>query len=192
MQFKNWCLTFLNVYRYLETVSNSIDKLIKELIKKTSFSNSITTYEVANKVIEYTERKKNLINLNIIVRDALKRMKPIDVKILVLYYRDGMKSVEIANLLGMAHRTFFRRKGLAVESFCRCVRSFGFDERYFEKKFSKEYWLMNVYYEMENKSVQEEQLFENKLQEYRFLKGLTMDLSKVSVGTFNTYNSLSS
>lgn len=192
MQFKNWCLTFLNIYRYLETISNSIDKLVGKYILKSSFDSSTTTYDVANKIIEYTERKKNLIKLQLIVDEAMAKMRLVDVKIIMLYYKDGTKSADIADMLQMGQRTFFRRKGMAVESFCKCMHSLGYSTEFFQEKFSKEHWLMNVYADVEEKSMKGLTIFEDKLKEYKFLKGLATDLSKVSLSTFNTYNSLSS
>lgn len=186
MILKNWSLTFLNVYKYLETISNSIDKLVHKQVFASSFCNqtSTTTLNNMNKIIELTERKKNIINLNIIIQQCITKMQPGDAKLLVLFYKDGMKSKDISSLLNIRQRTFFRKKVFAVNSFSKTLKFMGYDSSYFDEMFRNEFWLTQVYHSVVYKGIAN--MFDEQKAEYQFLKRLVADLSKVNTKTFNS------
>lgn len=65
--------TLLEIYRYLETICDSID----DVVKKTSlcgFGRVNETKYSADKLIELTDKKRILINLKIMVENCLVKL----------------------------------------------------------------------------------------------------------------------
>lgn len=154
MTLKIWARTLLTVQKYLERICNSIDACIEKKALASSFVNSKNIYKnncasVADWIIDMTERKKQLINLNVICLDALKGIDSTFAKILALKYFDRMSSLDIANVMQLSERTYFRKLNNAHDSFESWLAVHGFDAKYFEENFSNEGWITEVYYETE-------------------------------------------
>lgn len=152
MTLKIWARTLLTVQKYLERICKSIDACIEKKALASSFVNSKNIYKnncasVADWIIDMTERKKQLINLNVICLDALKGIDRTFAKILALKYFDRMSSLDIANVMQLSERTYFRKLNNAHDSFESWLAVHGFDSKYFEKNFSGEGWITEVYYE---------------------------------------------
>ena len=114
---KYWSKSSLSIYRYLEKMTNTLDKLILDLSKHSNNVSMIknqTTYNQARKLIELLDRKRKMINLKVAVEDSLAGLNKIDRRILTLVFIDGAKSEMIAQILGVSLRTFFRKKVIAV------------------------------------------------------------------------------
>lgn len=111
-------------------------------------------------------------------------MQPGDAKLLVLFYKDGMKSKDISSLLNIGQRTFFRKKVFAVNSFSKTLKFMGYDSSYFDEMFRNEFWLTQVYHSVVYKGIAN--MFDEQKAEYQFLKRLVADLSKVNTKTFNS------
>ena len=91
MTLKIWARTLLTVQKYLERICNSIDACIEKKAMASSFVNSKNMYNndcasVADWIINMSERKKQLINLNVICISALKGIERNFAKILALKY----------------------------------------------------------------------------------------------------------
>ena len=66
---KIWSKTILSVYKYLEALANSIDDLVMKKSINSAFYSSYrfySCYDVANKIMQLTERKINLINIKVL------------------------------------------------------------------------------------------------------------------------------
>lgn len=112
MELKIWGKTIVSVQRYLEKVTKAIDSLIGKKAVASAFVNlknltEQSAYSVANSLIELSERKVNLINLNVICHKALREIDKLSAKILVLKFIDCLPSAEIALLIEVSDRTFF-------------------------------------------------------------------------------------
>lgn len=71
---KYWSKSALSLYRYLETMSNTIDKIV--ISTGTNSNSSLlqkyqSTYYQAGKMIELAERKRKMINLKVAVEIRL-------------------------------------------------------------------------------------------------------------------------
>ena len=158
---KYWSKSALTIYRYLETMSNTVDKIVS-CTGKTSYSSLLqkyqSTYYQAGKMIELVERKRKMINLKIAVEEAFKSLDMLDRRILGLVYVDGVKSEKVANLLNMSLRTFFRRKITALSNFSDSMEASGFNNEFFIKEYSRERWFLSVYDECIQKNSNEDSL----------------------------------
>ena len=145
---KTWSKTILSVYKYLEALSNSIDNLVvKKSINSAFYNNGRynTCYDCANKIMQLTERKINLINIKILVDDTLKLMTINQRQLLALCYMDNVKSEQIAEMMNVSIRTFFRKKNEALNSFAKNLLMQGFTKERLEEMFCGESWLNTLY-----------------------------------------------
>ena len=109
---KYWGKSALSIYKYLLTMSNSLDKSILDISKGNSnnhFQQYNTTYNQANRIIELMDRKRKMINLKVAVEEVVNKMDKVDKRIITLVYFDGVKSEMVAQILGISIRTFFRK-----------------------------------------------------------------------------------
>jgi hypothetical protein len=145
---KTWSKTILSVYKYLEALSNSIDNLVlKKSINSAFYNNGRynTCFDCANKIMQLTERKINLINIKVLVDDTLKLMSTSQRQLIAMCYMDNAKSEEIADMMHISIRTFFRKKNDALNSFAKNLLLQGFTKEKLEMMFCGEGWLNNLY-----------------------------------------------
>ena len=129
-----WSKSTLSIYRYLETMSKTIDKIVLNVGKNSNSSELQryqTTYFQASKIIELIERKRKMINLKVACEQALNKIPLQSRKILMLFYIDGVKGDFIAQLLGISLRTFFRQKLKALKEFSEALERMGFNLNFF-------------------------------------------------------------
>ena len=157
---KAWSKTILSVYKYLEALSNSIDNLVlKKSINSAFYNNGRynSCYDCANRIMQLTERKVNLINIKVLVDDTLKQMTVNQRQLLALCYMDNAKSEEIAEMMNVSIRTFFRKKNEALNSFAKNLAIKGFTSEKLEGMFCGESWLNNLY--IRNKELEDSKEF---------------------------------
>lgn len=180
MELKVWGKTMVSVQKYLERLTNAIDSLIEKRAYASAFvsTKNLTeqgAYSVANDLIELSERKINLINLNIICFNALKEIDKISAKILILKFIDCLPSSEIATLLEISDRTFFRRLNSAYDNLEKWLLRNNFDKEYFEEKFKNEGWIMEAF--LKNKETHKKKDVESE----DFFKSILHSLDKKKV-----------
>lgn len=157
---KYWSKSALSIYRYLEKMTDTIDKLIMDIGKHSNnqvMQKNQTTYGQASKIIEYLDRKRKMINLKVAVEDALAKLNKTDKRILALVFIDGVKSDLVAQFLGVSLRTFFRKKIEALTHFNLQMIANGFDLNFFSSEYAQEKWIMSVYNECLSKSTTDEE-----------------------------------
>lgn len=158
---KYWSKSALSIYRYLEKMTNTIDKIVMDIGKNSNnqiLQKNETTYGQASKIIEYLDRKRKMINLKVAVEDCLAKLNKTDRRILALTFIDGIKSELIAQFLGVSLRTFFRKKIEALIHFNTQMVASGFDLDFFRKEYSNEKWILAVYDECILKSASDEEI----------------------------------
>lgn len=152
MNLKVWARTLMTIQKYLERICDSIDACIEKKATASMYVSTKNIFQndslsVSNWMIEMGERKVNLINLNVICLNALRSIDKTQAKILALKYFDRMQSADIASLLGLSERTYFRKLNAAYDSLeCWLMRN-GYDCEYFATKLQNEGWITEVYYE---------------------------------------------
>ncbi len=180
-----WAKTLLSVYRYIDTVNSSIENLVLKQALNRGYGggrmNSV--HDVANKIIELTERKKILLKGAHIIEDSLARLNDDDVRLLMLVYFDLVKSQKCADILEISIRTFFRRKKLAIEKFANSLKFLGNTSMSLYNLFKGEEWLINLYNknfeaEFSDKLTKSEPDITEGIYEYSLLKSIIKDLSK--------------
>lgn len=182
-----WSKTILSVYRYLETIVDAIDDLVlKQGVHSNlaGYEQNNSAFNCANRMIELTERKIKLINLKVVMEDALANLKRDEMRILVLFYFDMVKSKDIASMMNISIRTFFRKKSFAIQNFSKNLSLLGVTNSKIKEFLESELWLKNAY-EINMNKQEHEFSDEQNLKDFKMLKYVLKDLNKVSNATFN-------
>ena len=145
-----WAKTLLSVYRYLERLCGSIDKIINRTGLSSINVNSQTfyynnVYSITQRIIDLSHRKVTLINLKLLIEDILQKMRPCEAKCLISRYVDGTKRRVMAEHEAVSLRTIFRRIERAEASFSKILLAKGYDEVKICKMLIDEQWIHNVY-----------------------------------------------
>ena len=145
-----WGKTILSVSKYLDRVSNSIDKLVKQnafnsfyFVGQNQAQNAV--FAVADRILELTERKKKLINIRVLADKALLECDRGSAQILIERYMDGDSSQEIAVRHNLNIRTYFRHLLSAEEKFCAIMTKLGYNDKKLETYLAGEKWIMEIY-----------------------------------------------
>lgn len=156
-----WSKTLLGVYNYLETIAGAIDKITLKTALN-SFHFSKINYEknnvlsISNRLIDLSERKVTLINLKIIIENALMSMKKNDALILIARYVNREKIGQIAEKQNVSNRTIFRKISIAEEKFYNAVVKQGFDGLRLKNMLKDEHWIINYYNDLASKKIGED------------------------------------
>lgn len=150
MRNYNLARTILSSYNHLERLAGSIDKMI-DASAIGSFYVSASTFQkfgveaVTNRIIELSARKVTLINLKILIEDALSVCKPIHADLISQKYFERKGSKEIVATLNMAERTYFRKLCSAMNEFMANLERLGYNEKAIFDLIKDEKWLMRMY-----------------------------------------------
>ena len=155
-----WGKTLLSVYRYLERIAGAIDKIIMQsalgsanIVGQNYFYNNV--YSITQKIIDLSERKVTIINLKLLIEEALASMDSKDALILIEKYIDGIKSKDIMQKHDISMRTVFRKLDSAIKGFVSALQKKGFSGAKLEKMLENEGWINNVYRRIADKNEDE-------------------------------------
>ena len=163
MQKNIWAKTVLTAYRFLEKVSDSIDRLIETkalnsfYMSGQDFSKN-NVYVITESLINLSERKKKLINIKLMTEKALQKCDKQFAQILIERYIDGDKAKEIAERHELSMRTYFRRLESAEGEFSAYLSRNGYNEKFLAKTLLSEKWIYEIYSKFS--SIPREELFQ--------------------------------
>ena len=150
-----WSKTILSVYRYLEKIVESIDRLIetralysRQCTSQNYGSNNVL--HICEKITELTDRKVLLINLKLLCEKSLFAIDKKQARLLIAKYVDGRRSSESAELMGVCPRTYFRHIIAAEECFEAEMGKLGYSSSRLKEECIGEGWIMSVYNKMAN------------------------------------------
>ena len=111
---------FLGIYRYLNALTKSIDRVVKvKSVNSSSFYDyyKSNTMDQTNEIMTLINKKITLINIKVIVDKILQQLNCEQARVLTLKYIDNMPSAQISELLQVNSRTYFRRANTAIKEF---------------------------------------------------------------------------
>ena len=151
MKNNEWGKTLLYVYKYLERVTDSIDKLVSRTALNSFYynrgsrcENSVLT--VANRIIKLSERKAKLINIKVLVDKSLCLIDKKSAQLLIERYMDGDNFKEISERHHLLLRTYFRHLHQAELSFSQAMARLGFNSEKISSYLAEEKWITEIYY----------------------------------------------
>lgn len=158
MKNNNWAKTILYVHKYLERITEGIDKLVEREAMNSYYYNSTRENDitkVANKIIELTERKKKLINIKVLTENCLENIDNLQARILIARYINEEPCESIASRLNLPERTFFRKLLQSEESFSKALCRYGYNEEKMYAYLKDERWIFDVYENFSNEEERE-------------------------------------
>lgn len=144
-----WTKTTLSAYPYLVKIADAIDRMVEKralnsfYVSSSNYANN-NIYDIANQIIDLTERKKILINLKVLVENCLKKCERHHAKLLILRYVSQKKGREVADAMGIIPRKYYRWAKEAEESFSKHLRLEGFHDKRLEEYLHDESWILEI------------------------------------------------
>ncbi len=149
MQNHIWAKTLLSSYRFLERIAGAIDKIIEKKAlssSQVSLSNIVTnnTLVLADQIIDLSERKIKLINLKILIQNALGKMDKSQARILIKKYIEKNSVDQILDSMSLSRRTYFRKVSEAESAFEAVCASLGYPYNKLDVYLQSEKWILEI------------------------------------------------
>ena len=145
-----WAKTILIAYDELEQLCGAIDKLVDTIAGGSFYScgpwiASNEVYNVSKKIINLSEKKVKYINLKVIVEKCMKMLNKKDAKVVVLRYVKKMEPAEIAGVLKISLRSYFRIAKSALEQLADAMETFGYNFAKMENEYLSDLFISSIY-----------------------------------------------
>lgn len=176
MELKIWSKTLLNIYGCLFKLADEIDKIVYECGISSAFKFGLgMAFIDAQKMIELTERKINIINIKVLIEKSLLGLDDLSCKILTLKFIDKMSNETIMEALSIKRRTYFRKYINAISAFSNQLLINGYDSNELINLTSSESWIAEIYKEFYRKEMSKKA--EENLTNYSIISMAVKDLS---------------
>lgn len=145
-----WAKTVLFAYKYLEPMSNAIDKIIKNMAVKSyycggDYDDCYNCEKLSSKMICLTNKKIDYINLKVVVEKALKNMNETLAKILILRNIKELSISTVTSIMNMSERSYFRKLALAEEQFAKVLERLNYGVYKLELDYSSDNFIKSIY-----------------------------------------------
>ncbi len=155
MKSNEWAKTLLHVYKYLDRVTEGIDKMVSQNAYNSFYTRGDKQGEngimaVADRIINLSARKVRLINTKVLCDKALLAIDKPSARLLIERYMDNDEADIIAERHGFNVRTYFRKLFQAEVSFCQAMSRMGFNENKLSDYLNQEKWIIEVYEKFKN------------------------------------------
>ena len=155
MKTNEWAKTLLYIYKYLDRVTDGIDKLVTQEALNSFYTRgekigSNGVLATADRIINLSERKTRLINIKVMTDKALKSMDKKCAQLLIERYMDNDESEEIALRHNLNIRTYFRRLYQAEIAFLQALSVQGFYDAKLKEYLIGEKWILEIYEKFKN------------------------------------------
>lgn len=144
-----WSNTVLVAYSLLPKIAEAIDFSVKSRVNS-CFQSRHLTYGVSNEqiigeIIELNDRKRKIVNLAYIVNSTLDMMRPVDKQIIEERIFKKKTFTCIAQELGIALRTAFRRMEIARLRFAKLLDEREFTQQWFDNEYGNDKFIAPLY-----------------------------------------------
>lgn len=136
----------------------NIIKIVDSLIEnKASFYGSYNTlkdntFQNMEKIIDYTERKKSLVNVYIIAKEITRTLNLKEMEIVVFRYHKRLKAERIGEILGCSGRYIYKKSEQIIEKLVkRCLES-SWSADYLAKLLENEPWIEVIFKQLERRA----------------------------------------
>ena len=140
MEDKILVKSMLHVYKHLEALTLSLEKMAKNKGVGSYYSYDDTLKEI-NNILTLTERKIFLINLKVLIDEIILSLDKELGKLLVLKYVDELDNDAISVQCNLTERTFFRQLNRAYDGFCKKLQVVNKERPNFYNQILNDSWL---------------------------------------------------
>ncbi|MDD3397576.1 MAG: sigma factor-like helix-turn-helix DNA-binding protein [Clostridia bacterium] len=176
MNFKNMIKTIFSVYRFLDKIAYSIDKIVETralnacymYLDNTAFNDVVN---VSNDIMELTQRKITLINLKVLATSMIKNLDKNYARLIIMKYIENKPYAEIGKLLNISERTVTRWHSNAVVSSYFYLENQGYTLIKLLEMLKKERWILQTFYSFsqnkENQDTENANMIKHACKEYK-------------------------
>ena len=152
-KFKFWIKTLFSSFSTLPEIIKTVDKIIELQASSTSFVSDIynaekSAYKQVEKVINLSERKNNLLNIYIMVKELYKRLDGESVEIIEKKYLYNYSIDEVARDMGFSSRTIYRKIDKIVDSVYDQCRQKNWSLEFIESQLKDEDWIKDRFFKI--------------------------------------------
>lgn len=150
---KFWIKTLFASYSILPEIINTVDKIIELQASSMSFVSDIynvekSAFSQVEKVIDLTERKNNLVNIYLMVKELYKTLDIQSIEIVEKKYLLGYSAEDLARELGVSARTIYRRVERIIDEVYLICKRRNWKLAFIESQIKEEGWLQERFKKM--------------------------------------------
>lgn len=143
---KFWIKTLFSSYSTIPEIIKTLDKIIELQASSVSFVNDIynvekSAFSQVEKVIDLTERKNNLLNIYIMVKELYKTLDAQSIEIVEKKYLFGYCAEDLARELGLSARTIYRRVEKIIDEVYLICKRRKWTLAFIESQLKEEGWI---------------------------------------------------
>ena len=143
---KFWIKTLLSSFSTLPEIIKTVDKIIELQASSMSFCSDIynregSSYCQLEKVIDMSERKNNLVNLYVLIKELYRSLDIENAEIIEKKYLYGYSCEDIAKELGVSTRTIYRRIDKIVDQIYDTCKMRNWSLAFIESQLKDEGWI---------------------------------------------------
>ena len=147
---KFWIKTLFASYSTLPEIIKTVDRIIELQASSTAFVNDIynvqkSAFDQMEKVINLGERKKNLVNIYIMVGELYKSLDNESVEIIEKKYLYNYSTEALARDLGLSSRTIYRRIDKIIDEVYLLCKKRNWRVAFIESQLKEEDWIKQRY-----------------------------------------------
>jgi len=149
-KFKFWIKTLFASFSTLPEIIKTVDKIIELQASSVSFVNDIynaekSAFDQVEKVINLSERKNNLVNIYLMVKELYKSLNDENIEIIEKKYLYGCSIDDIAKEMGLSSRTIYRRIDKIVDEVYQFCKNRRWSLMFIESQLKEEGWIKDRY-----------------------------------------------
>lgn len=110
------------------------------------------TMDTVNEILAINEKKRKLVNLNVLNGSMLKALNPEQIKMISAYAR-GRSMMNIGEEMGISKSGVFRKLQIIAEKCANVLKRLGFDERRLEREFGDIFLVKQLYKNLNRRHV---------------------------------------
>lgn len=149
-KMKFWIKTLFGAYSTLPEIIKTIDKIIELQASSVSFMSDIynkegSAFDQMEKVINLSERKNNLLNIYLMVKNLYKSLSSESVDIIEKKYLYGYSIDDLAKDLGVSSRTIYRKIDKIIDDVLVFCHKKNWSLKFIESQLKDEGWIKERY-----------------------------------------------
>lgn len=145
-----WIKTLFSSYSIIPEIIKTVDKIIELQASSVSFVNDIyntekSAYSQLEKVIDLSERKNNLINIYLMVKELYKMLDDQSVELVEKKFLYNYSTEDLARETGLSARTIYRKFDRIMDDVYEICKKRNWTLAFIESQLKHEGWLKERY-----------------------------------------------
>lgn len=156
--FKIWIKTLISSMKTFPEIIKTIDKIIELQASTITFmsdiySSSGSTFDQAEEIIDLSERKKNILNIYLMMQTLLKNTDREKQEFLIKKFYSKYTNEELANEYNLSVRSIYRKTEKIIDELCKKSQEKNWTLKFIESQIKNEFWLNDKFRKMKNEYI---------------------------------------